>query len=76
MNLHDLVIEHFGWFVEHLGMSDELYSLICEHLGKNNVVTLVTTIICLGSTTDGGRTVWLTPTIFGFQAPRTVLLEL
>ena len=66
MNFHDLVIEHFGLFVEHCGMFDELYGLICEHLGKNSVVTLLTTIICLGSTLDGGRTVRLTPTIFGF----------
>ena len=41
VNFHDLVIEHFGMFVEHLGMSDELYGLICEHLGKNSVVTLL-----------------------------------
>ena len=31
MNIHDLVTEHFG-------ISDELYSLSCEHLGKNSVV--------------------------------------
>ena len=66
MNFHDLVIENFGPFVEHLGMSDELHGPNFEHLGKNSVVTLLTTIICLGSTLDGGRTVWLTPTIFGF----------
>ena len=62
MNFHDLVIEHFGLFVEHLGMSDELDGLICEHLGKISVVTLFTTIISLGSTVDGGHTVRFTPT--------------
>ena len=72
MNIHDLVTEHFGLFVEHFGMSDELYSLNCEHLGKNSVLhTLFTTIVCLGSPTDGWRTVGFTPTALYFSFSTT-----
>ena len=70
MNFHDLATEQFGLFAEHFGMSNELYGLNCEHLGKNSVVTLLTTIVCLGSPIDGGRTVGFTPTarlIFSFE---------
>ena len=71
MNIHDLVTEQFGLFVEHFGMSDELYSLNCEHLGKNSVVVSFTTIIGLGSSTDGGRTFCFTPTALYFSFSTT-----
>ena len=71
MNIHDLVTEQFGLFVEHFGTSDELYSLNCEHLGKNSVVAFFTTIICLGSPTDGGRTGCFTPTAQYFSFSTT-----